>query len=61
VNVTLGLTTPAGAPFVRTSPDHGVAYDIAGKKLARPTSFAAALRLARELTARRLHASMNKE
>jgi 4-hydroxythreonine-4-phosphate dehydrogenase len=61
VNLTLGLTTPAGEPFVRTSPDHGVAYDIAGQKLARPTSFAAALRLARELTARRLHASMNKE
>ncbi len=48
VNVTLGL------PIVRTSPDHGVAYDIAGKRRARPTSFAAALRLARELTARRL-------
>jgi 4-hydroxythreonine-4-phosphate dehydrogenase len=48
VNVTLGL------PIVRTSPDHGVAYDIAGKKRARTTSFAAALRLARQLTARRL-------
>jgi 4-hydroxythreonine-4-phosphate dehydrogenase len=48
VNVTLGL------PIVRTSPDHGVAYDIAGKKRARTTSFAAALRLARELSARRL-------
>ena len=53
VNVTLGLTTAPGRPFVRTSPDHGVAYDIAGKQRARPTSFAAALRLARELTARR--------
>ena len=40
VNLTLGC------PIVRTSPDHGVAYDIAGKKRARPTSFAAALRLA---------------
>jgi len=49
VNVTLGL------PIVRTSPDHGVAYDIAGKKRARTTSFAAALRLARELTTRRRH------
>jgi 4-hydroxythreonine-4-phosphate dehydrogenase len=48
VNVTLGL------PIVRTSPDHGVAYDIAGQKRARTTSFAAALRLARELSARRL-------
>ncbi len=47
VNVTLGL------PIVRTSPDHGVAHDIAGKNLARTTSFAAALRLARELAARR--------
>lgn len=47
VNVTLGL------PIVRTSPDHGVAYDIAGKGVARTTSFAAALRLARQLVARR--------
>jgi 4-hydroxythreonine-4-phosphate dehydrogenase len=43
VNVTLGL------PIVRTSPDHGVAYDIAGKGIARHTSFAAALRLAAEM------------
>jgi 4-hydroxythreonine-4-phosphate dehydrogenase len=47
VNVTLGL------PIVRTSPDHGVAHDIAGRGLARTTSFAAALRLARELAGRR--------
>jgi 4-hydroxythreonine-4-phosphate dehydrogenase len=40
VNVTLGL------PIVRTSPDHGVAYDVAGKGIARWTSMAAALRLA---------------
>jgi 4-hydroxythreonine-4-phosphate dehydrogenase len=44
VNVTLGL------PIVRTSPDHGVAYDIAGKGLARPESFLAALDLAAEMT-----------
>jgi len=43
VNVTLGL------PIVRTTPDHGVAYDIAGKGIARHTSFAAALRLAAEM------------
>ena len=30
-----------GLPIVRTSPDHGVAYDIAGKNVARTTSFAA--------------------
>jgi len=40
VNVTLGL------PIVRTSPDHGVAYDIAGKGKADPASMIAALRLA---------------
>src|SRR6185436_3667968 len=40
VNVTLGL------PFVRTSPDHGTAYDIAGSGRASPTSFLAALDLA---------------
>jgi 4-hydroxythreonine-4-phosphate dehydrogenase len=44
VNVTLGL------PFVRTSPDHGTAFDIAGKGLANPSSLIAALRLADRLT-----------
>ncbi|MBB2970281.1 4-hydroxythreonine-4-phosphate dehydrogenase PdxA [Mesorhizobium sp. RMAD-H1] len=43
VNVTLGL------PFIRTSPDHGTAFDIAGKGVARPDSLIAALRLARKL------------
>ncbi len=43
VNVTLGL------PFVRTSPDHGTAFDIAGKGLAKPTSLIEALRLAARL------------
>ena len=43
VNVTLGL------PFVRTSPDHGTAFDIAGKGIARPDSLVAALRLAAAL------------
>lgn len=44
VNVTLGL------PFVRTSPDHGTAYDIAGKGIADPTSLIEALRLAGEMS-----------
>jgi 4-hydroxythreonine-4-phosphate dehydrogenase len=48
VNVTLGL------PFVRTSPDHGTAYDIAGRGIADPTSLVAALRMARQIAARRL-------
>ena len=43
VNVTLGL------PFVRTSPDHGTAFDIAGKGLANPASLIEALRLAARL------------
>jgi 4-hydroxythreonine-4-phosphate dehydrogenase len=45
VNVTLGL------PFVRTSPDHGTAFDIAGKGVADPTSLVAALQLAARLAA----------
>ncbi len=47
VNVTLGL------PFVRTSPDHGTALDIAGKGLADETSMIAALRLAAEIARER--------
>jgi 4-hydroxythreonine-4-phosphate dehydrogenase len=45
VNVTLGL------PFVRTSPDHGTAFDIAGKGTANPSSLLAALTLAARLSA----------
>ena len=44
VNVTLGL------PFPRTSPDHGTAFEIAGKGIARPDSMIAAINLAVELT-----------
>ncbi len=43
VNVTLGL------PFVRTSPDHGTAFDIVGTGAADPSSTVAALRLAHRL------------
>ncbi|MFN4101577.1 MAG: 4-hydroxythreonine-4-phosphate dehydrogenase PdxA [Pararhodobacter sp.] len=43
VNVTLGL------PFVRTSPDHGTAYDIAGKGVADPSSMRAAMVMAGEM------------
>ena len=48
VNVTLGL------PIVRTSPDHGTAYDIAGKGVADPSSLIAAIALAAELASRRV-------
>lgn len=47
VNVTLGL------PIVRTSPDHGAAFDIAGRGLARADSLIAAIRLAAEIAERR--------
>ena len=47
VNVTLGL------PIIRTSPDHGTAFDIAGKGLADPSAMIAAIRLAGECAARR--------
>ena len=47
VNVTLGL------PIVRTSPDHGTAFDIAGKGVADPSAMIAALRMAGEVAARR--------
>ena len=47
VNVTLGL------PIVRTSPDHGTGFDIAGRGVARPDSLIAAIRLAAEIAARR--------
>ena len=47
VNVTLGL------PFIRTSPDHGTAFDIAGTGRANPSSLVAALRLAARMAAAR--------
>jgi 4-hydroxythreonine-4-phosphate dehydrogenase len=50
VNVTLGL------PIVRTSPDHGTGFDIAGEGKARPDSFRAALKLAWEMAQRRQRA-----
>lgn len=47
VNVTLGL------PIIRTSPDHGTAFDIAGKGLATPTAMIAAMRMAAACAAQR--------
>ncbi|KZY26043.1 hypothetical protein A3726_25670 [Erythrobacter sp. HI0037] len=47
VNVTLGL------PIVRTSPDHGTAFDIAGRNLADPGAMIAAIRMASEIAANR--------
>jgi 4-hydroxythreonine-4-phosphate dehydrogenase len=53
VNVTLGL------PIVRTSPDHGTAYDIAGKGIADPSSLIAAINLAASLAERRATSMRN--
>ncbi|MGH7752274.1 MAG: 4-hydroxythreonine-4-phosphate dehydrogenase PdxA, partial [Gemmatimonadales bacterium] len=50
VNVTLGL------PFLRTAPDHGTAFDIAGKGVADASSMRAAMELAVQLVRRRLSA-----
>ena len=52
VNVTLGL------PIIRTSPDHGTAFDIAGKGIADPGAMVAALRMAGTMAARRDAASV---
>jgi 4-hydroxythreonine-4-phosphate dehydrogenase len=46
VNITLGL------PIVRTSPDHGTAFDIAGRDFARPDAMIAAIELAASCAAR---------
>jgi len=47
VNVTLGL------PIIRTSPDHGTAFDIAGRNKANPSSLIAAIELAVDLVGKR--------
>ena len=44
-----GINWTLGLPFIRTSPDHGTAYDIAGKGIANPGSMVAAIRLAKQL------------
>lgn len=50
VNTTIGL------PIIRTSPDHGTAFDITGQGIAQPHSMVAAIRLAIELSHNRFHA-----
>ena len=48
-----GVNVTAGLPIVRTSPDHGTAFDIAGRGVAEPASMVAAVRLAGHLWAQR--------
>jgi len=50
VNITLGL------PIVRTAPDHGTAFALAGRGVAEPGAMIAAIRMAAECAARRLEA-----
>ena len=52
-----GVNTTLGLPIVRTSPDHGTAYEAAAKGTARPDSLIAAIRLAQDLAARRASVS----
>ena len=49
----LAVNTTIGLPFIRTSPDHGTAFDIAGKGIASTTSTLAAIALAQDLALRR--------
>jgi 4-hydroxythreonine-4-phosphate dehydrogenase len=49
LNIHAGVNMTLGLPYVRTSPDHGTAYDIAGKNIANPASMTAAIKLAEKL------------
>ena len=53
VNFSAGVNVTLGLPFIRTSPDHGTAFDIAGKGLASPTSLIEALLTARSMVDQR--------
>jgi 4-hydroxythreonine-4-phosphate dehydrogenase len=55
VNVTLGL------PIVRTSPDHGTAFDIVGRNKANPGSMRAAIELAIDLAVKRHNRELSKK
>lgn len=54
------INTTIGLPFVRTSPDHGTAFDIAGKGIADPRSTLAAIHLAVELAQQRLERAKDR-
>ena len=54
------INTTIGLPFVRTSPDHGTAFDIAGQGIANATSMKAAIQLAAELVSSRLRPPIPK-
>ncbi|MEL6493760.1 MAG: 4-hydroxythreonine-4-phosphate dehydrogenase PdxA [Cyanobacteria bacterium J06623_7] len=51
------INTTIGLPFIRTSPDHGTAFDIAGQGIANASSMKAAIKLAAQISQQRLHQS----
>ncbi len=54
LNFTSGINYTAGLPIVRTSPDHGTAYDIAGKNLAGESSIVQAFNYAKKIVNNRM-------
>ncbi len=60
LNFHSGVNWTIGLPYIRTSPDHGTSFDIAGRDLANPSSMLEAIRLAEQLvSSRRAEASLN--
>jgi 4-hydroxythreonine-4-phosphate dehydrogenase len=55
LNFSAGVNTTLGLPFIRTSPDHGTAFDIAGKGLADATSLIEAIKQARDMAQQRAY------
>ncbi len=55
LNFSAGVNTTLGLPFIRTSPDHGTAFDIAGKGIADPTSLIEAIKQASKMAENRAH------
>lgn len=55
LNFDNGVNVSVGLPFVRTSPDHGTAYNIAGTATANPTSLLSAIRMAGDIAVCRAH------
>ena len=53
LNFSAGVNTTLGLPFIRTSPDHGTAFEIAGKGIADPTSLIEAIKQARQMAQNR--------
>jgi 4-hydroxythreonine-4-phosphate dehydrogenase len=56
-----GVNFTAGLPFIRSSPDHGTAFDIAGKNIADPVSMLEAIKTAANIFSRRCHSEQSEE